>query len=234
MSEFECPVCDKVYKTRSGLRKHILSKHPVEESEDTEGGSNPTHVEEHYESDSFDPSTSSDEDWLDFTFDEEPSSESLPPVLKVVAKKAREPPKKKLTKAEQKIQSDSNIAILKMGLTGVDGLITKYGQAVTLDESYECSHSDSDKTIVARAQWEYLKEKGLDMTNYLSTGGVALALTGWYVVPPVYQIQKRKKRSVFGKTARVGRGLLSRIPLIGRFFKPKESQIVEVEADKDE
>ena len=227
MAEYECEDCGKEYKSRSGLYKHrqkceaALEPEPEpehDESEFMEGELPPTQEDMEFDST---PSTHSD-DWLDFTFDsgDDNSTVKLPPVLKAVAKREKKSPKK-MTKAELKIQSQTNISILKMGLTGIDSLITKYGKAVYQPE-YECIHSDSDKTMVANAQWEYLKESGLDLSTYLSTGGVALALTGWYTIPPVYDIHKNRKRSLFGKAGRVGGSIMGRIPLIGRFFKKRK------------
>lgn len=73
----------------------------------------------------------------------------------------------------------------------------------------------------------------MDLSDYLSTGGVALALTGWYVGQPIYQIQQKKKTSLLGKSGRAGRSLLSRIPFIGKRFKKKEPTF-EVEVIDDD
>lgn len=233
MTEYVCDDCGKEYKSRSGLYKHKQRVHPEPEISDEEieddieymeGEFSPTQDEDEFSSP---PSTYSDsDDWMDFTFDSDSDDSAtvrLPSVLKAVAKREKKSVKK-MTKAELKIQSKTNIAILKMGLTGIDSLITKYGKAVYRPE-YECLHSDSDKELVANAQWEYLKESGLDLSTYLSTGGVALALTGWFVVPPVYEIQKNKQKTIFGKAGRVGGSIMARIPLIGRFFKKREKPI---------
>ena len=122
----------------------------------------------------------------------------------------------KLSKAQYEALENQNKGILKMGLTTIDVLLTKYGQAVSLDDQFEVKHSDSDKELVANAQWRYLEEKGLFLTNYLSTGMIAGSLSIWYVGQPLMRIRKNAKRKL------VRGRLLSRIPLIGRFFKKKE------------
>ena len=224
--DYVCEGCGKEYVSRSGLYKHRLKCPDVQrtdgnddldildDSDFMEGEGSPTQPE---------PSASED-DWLDFSFDGDDDSATvrLPPVLKAVSRREAKP-KKKMTKAEQKIQADTNLAILKGALTGVDALITKYGRAVMLDDDYECVHSDADKSLVARAQWEYLKGQGLDLSTYLSTGGVALAMTGWYVVPPVLEINKKRERTLTGKVGKVAGSLMSRIPIVGRLFKKKQS-----------
>ena len=121
----------------------------------------------------------------------------------------------KMSKAQREALETQNKAILKMGLSTVDVLLTQYGKAVSLDEDFEVRHSESDKDLVASAQYRYLEEKGLFLTNYLSSGVIAASLTGWFVAVPLYRIRKNAKRKLIR-----GR-LLSRLPLIGRFFKPK-------------
>jgi hypothetical protein len=248
MTKHECEECGKKYKTRSGLWKHkqkceIINSNVegVEETSDPD----PQLIEEEvviereaHDGEDLDPSHPPEEEWLDFSFDVESPSESLPPGLKLVVKQAKTKRKKNLTKAEQKVQADTNIQILKMGLTGIDHISEAYARAVTLNPDYEIRHSDSDKTIVAKAQWEYMKEKGLDAGHYISTGGVALALTGWYVGVPLWKVQKQKKRSMLGKSAGIGRTILSKIPIIGKRFKkkpaPTEAELWEVSEDARE
>jgi len=120
-----------------------------------------------------------------------------------------------MSKAQREALEKQNKAILKMGLTAIDVGLTKYGKAVSLDEEFEVKHTEEDKDLVASAQYRYLEEKGLFLTNYLSSGVIAASLTGWYIGTPILRIRKNAKR-------RLIRGrLLSRLPLIGRFFKPK-------------
>ena len=224
---YSCDVCGKEYQSRSGLYKHRrkcvdvdcpsgnnAEDNILDDSDFVAGEEDPTRS---------DPAAPED-DWLDFSFDSDASTATvhLPPVLKAVSRREAKPAKK-MTKAEQKIQAETNLAILKGALTGVDALISKYGRAVMLDEDYECVHSDADKTLVASAQWEYLKGQGLDLSTYLSSGGVALAMTGWYVVPPVLEINKKRERTLTGKVGKVAGSVMSKIPLVGRFFKKKES-----------
>ena len=157
-------------------------------------------------------------EWLTFQFSkEEGSTDAIPTTFKA-AVSSGSGKKGKLTKSEREALIKRNTAILKLGLTSVDHLLSKYAQAVTLDPEMKISHSESDKDLVANAQMAYLEEKGLFLTNYLSTGVVAASLTGWYIGAPVMRIRKQAKRKLFK-----GRGLLSRLPLIGRFFKRKKT-----------
>jgi len=171
--------------------------------------------------------TSSTFEWMDFDFGTDETTDTIPAPLKSIVK-PMPGDGGKLTKAQRQALENQNKGILKMMLTTTDVLLTKYGQAVSLDETFEVKHSESDKDLVANAQYRYLEEKGLFLTNYLSTGMIAGSLTVWYVGSPLLRIRKNaKKKLIRGR-------LLSRLPLIGRFFKKKEelpdiAQVVEIE-----
>ncbi len=154
-------------------------------------------------------------EWLNFEFEEDSTTEHIPSALKMaVAMKG----------GNTEISHETNLEVLKLGLTGVDVLITKYGQAITLDEEYLCKHSDNDKELVAHAQYRWLLEKGIDPSSIIGTGALAGALTGWYIVPPIMKVRKRSKVKLFKN---VGKGFFSRIPIINRFFKKKNPPTIE-------
>ena len=237
MTSHVCEDCGKEYKTRSGLWKHQKKfKHGKFRSQPSESLTG-----EDVPSTSHDPPPSIGEplppvedttkieeetipieesqDWMnwDFTQNEE-ITDVLPSPFRSIAQ-SPQMGSSKLSKAQREALEKQNKGILKMGLTFIDHGLTTYGKAVSLDEDFEVRHSEEDKELVATAQYRYLEEKGLFLTNYLSNGAIAASLTGWYVAVPLYRIRKNAKR-------RLVRGrLLSRLPLIGRFFKPK----VEVE-----
>ena len=112
------------------------------------------------------------------------------------------------------IESSENIATE----SGTDHLLTSYGKAITLDASFLVKHSEKSKKIVAEAQYAYLEEKGIMLSSYMSKGVVAGALTGWYILSPLTRIKRAAKRPMI---KRIGGGFLSKLPLIGRWFKPK-------------
>ena len=240
---YVCETCGKSYKSRSGLWKHqkkfghgrfsgdvnesdtimvedgdsqtandpttlSMGSDTLSQSPDGSGSSNPPETP---------PTTSGDTTfaWADFDFGADESTDTIPTPLKSIV---RGVPNEggKLSKAQRKALEDQNKGILKMGLTTIDVLLTKYGQAVSLDENFKVEHSETDKDLVANAQYRYLEERGLFLTNYLSTGMIAGSLTVWYVGSPLMRIRKNAKRKLIR-----GR-LLSRLPLIGRFFKRKE------------
>jgi len=231
LSDFICETCGKTYKSRSGLWKHQKkAKHgkfanepaspgaeaqtpsPEALSSDNSPDAEPLPSTAHIEEPSGDTSAPSWMDW-DFQKDEE-STDTIPTAFKSIVKS---PPmgSKKLSKAQVAALEKQNLGILKMGLTTVDVLLSKYGAVLHQDPSFEVKHSEDDKNLVANAQYRYMEEKGLFLTNYLSTGMIAGALTTWYVAAPVYRIRKKAKRKFFKG------GLLSRLPLIGRLFKRK-------------
>ena len=161
-------------------------------------------------------------DWFDFDADiDEGATEHFPSALKMAAGAGgmgdmpRNP-----SKAQIQAMHDTNLNLLILGLGGVDTLLQTYGRAVTLDKELVVKHSNDDKMMVAHAQYNWLLEKGINPSNFVSTGAIAAALTTYYVVPPVLKIRKRSKVKFFKGAGRIG-GFFSRIPLIGRFFKRK-------------
>ena len=148
--------------------------------------------------------------WEDFTIDDSESTENIPSALKMASAMSGGSG----SSVDLQLMHETNLQLLKMGLTGVDFMITKYGQVATMNEDYVCKHSESDKDLVAGAQYRYLMEKGVNPSDYVSSGGVALALTGSYILPPVMKIQKKKKREVFGN---VIKSIPKRFNIFSRF-----------------
>ena len=159
-------------------------------------------------------------EWLNFEPDEsEEVTESIPTALKMATALSGDPSSR--TKKEIELAHQTNLEILKMGLGGVDVLITKYGQAITLDKEYSCRHSEADKELVAHAQYRFLLEKGIDPSSIVSTGTIATALTGYYVLPPMMKVRKRAKVKLFKNAGRFF-GVFRKIPLVGRLFGGKK------------
>ena len=90
---------------------------------------------------------------------------------------------------------DTEIALLKAGLGGVDVLLTQYGKGVTVNPDFEVRHSEASKDMVAEAQYAYLDERDIHLTRYMSKGIVAGTLTAWYVGAPLMRIKKESKGS---------------------------------------
>lgn len=216
LTEHNCDQCDKVYKTRAGLWKHKKAKHQNSASteETTSPEENPIPPSSMPNDE---PSGGTSPSWMDWDFgSDESTTDTIPFAFKSIVQPV---PGEwgKMSKAQREALEKQNLGILKMGLSTIDVLLSKYGQAVSLDPDFEVKHSEDDKNLVANAQYRYLEEKGLFLTNYLSTGMIAGGLTSWYVLSPVMRIRKKAKRKLFK-----GRGLLSRLPLIGRLFKRKQ------------
>ena len=240
MSDHSCDQCDKVYHTRAGLWKHKKNKHSVkigDEGDDLSSVYDPSQTTTHTDSSSggvgspippesahaskstgldLDP-PSDNPSFMDWDFSsgsDNEGTDQIPTALKSIVKS---PPmgSKKLSKAQQAALESQNRGILKMGLTTIDVLLSKYGSVLHQDPLFKVEHSESDKDLVANAQFRYMEEKGLFLTNYLSTGSIALGLTTWYVAAPVIRIRKDAKRKFFKN------GIMARLPLIGRLFKRK-------------
>jgi hypothetical protein len=248
LSEYICETCGKSYKTRSGLWKHQKAKGhgkfaegsietqviPVEESQSVVVAEQPT-PQDTAQSTSVPNQAEAATDtpsWMDFDFSKpDDATDSIPATFKSILKPVPAG-SGKMSKAQAAALEGQNKGILKMGLTTIDVLLSKYGQAVSLDPDFTVQHSESDKELVANAQYRWMEEKGFFLTNYISTGMIASGLTLHYVAAPVYRIRRKAKRRLFK-----GRGLLSRLPLIGRLFRRKQveheiGQTIEVESDE--
>jgi len=229
LTKHECSKCGKTYKSRSGLWKHekkcdvehtILiteTKSPGEESvSPNPPDSTPPSADAHAES----PGDTTTFEWADFDFGSSDHTDTIPTTLKSIVK-PMPMGSGKLSKAQYEALENQNKGILKMGLSTIDVLLTKYGKAVSLDDTFEVRHSEADKELVANAQWRYLEEKGLFLTNYLSTGMIAGSLTVWYIGQPVMRIRKNaKKKLIRGR-------LLSRLPPF-RWFRKKQPEIPDI------
>ncbi len=260
MSEYTCETCGKQYKTRSGLWKHQKKlKHGKFAESDmiieddgysqTSNDSSTLSVGSDTHSQSFGgesgspkpsdlpptpESVSPPEDtpeWMSFDFgSDQEATDTIPSTFKSVFKPVPSGTSTgRMTKAQAAALESQNKGILKMGLTTIDVLLTKYAQAITLDPDIEVKHSESDKDLVANAQYRWMEEKGFFLTNYLSTGMIAGSLTVWYVGQPMLRVRKKAKKRLFK-----GRGLLARLPLIGRLFRRKQSEMPEIGQNADE
>ena len=221
LSEYVCETCGKSYKSRSGLWKHQKKMShgkfagqaetiPIEETKSPEENPIPPSSMPNDE-----PSGDTSPSWMDWDFgSSEDTTDNIPFAFKSIVQPV---PGEwgKMSKAQREALEKQNLGILKMGLSTIDVLLSKYATAVCQAE-FEVKHSEEDKNLVANAQYRYLEEKGLFLTNYLSTGMIAGSLTTWYVAAPLIRIRKQAKTKLFK-----GRGLLSRLPLIGRLFRRK-------------
>lgn len=165
--------------------------------------------------------TSSGE-WMDFEFEEVQTTESIPTALKMLSSFGKG---EKKTPEQIQMMHTTNLEILKMGLTATDVLITKYGQAVMLDEEYLCRHGEEDKQMVALAQYNWMMEKGIDPSSLVGTGSIAAAMTGYYVIPPVLKVRKKAKVLLFKNAGRI-MSFPASLPFIGRFFRRKKAVVV--------
>lgn len=221
--EYPCKYdCGKVLKSRAGIYKH--------EQKCSYGNSDTIgYNESEYESASgeVEPSSSlpptNDPDvgtnWMDFELGESTETDTIPAALKMIT--ASPTSKKKKSVKELKAIKDTEIGLLKMGLGGIDVVLTQYGKGVTLDKDFEVRHGDKTKTLVANAQHAWLEEKGITISKYASKGMIAGSLTAYYVGAPIMRIKKEAKKPMIKRIGGGFRGFMARLPLIGRLFKKK-------------
>jgi len=227
-----CSKCGKEYKSRSGLWKHE-QKCDVGDLEITES---PVAMESDASSSVAMPNTSALDDevaqgdtsssWMDFDLNIE-EGESVPEPLKLL--KAPKKDIKKMSNKELESFKQTEIALLKMGLSGIDVILSQYGKGITLDKEFEVRHSEGAKTTVASAQYAWMEEKGMSISKYASTGVVAGAMTAWYVGAPLMRIKKKAQRPMIKRVGGGVLGMFRRLPLIGRLFgKRKQKDSTEV------
>lgn len=221
--KYTCDICGAGPLGKSGYYKHHKTAHDSDTMEGEEVASTSASGSPHEDDPVSDdtPSTSSPS-WLDFVVegDDKPTTDRLPTPLKIVAVKGSAVAGKvKLSKKEQEMLDETNLNLLKIGLTGFDVLVSKYGRVIQEDPEWEVNHSDKDKTLVASAQYEYLKTKGVNPSEFVGPGSVALALTGWYITPPILRAHKGAKKSLL-KGGFLRRALL-RVPILGKRLKKR-------------
>lgn len=233
--EYKCETCGKEYAGRSGLYKHqkklghgrfsnVVEESPetVQISDSPAGGEAPsTPPQSSLSTPPAEDSPEESPDWFEWSFDEPEATDTIPAPLKSIVS-GPQMSNSKMSKAQREALEKQNHALLKMGLTFIDLALTKYGSKVSEDPSFTVSHDEKTKELVASAQFRYLEEKGIFLTNHLSSGMIAASLTAFYIGAPVIRIRKHAKRRFF-KTR-----ILSRLPLIGRFFKSREVQTTEI------
>ena len=225
-----CSKCGKEYKSRSGLWKHE-QKCTVGDLEITES---PVATESEVSSSVAMPNTSTlDNDvaqgdtssWMDFDLNIE-EGESVPEPLKLL--KAPKKDIKKMSNKELESFKQTEIALLKMGLSGIDVILSQYGKGITLDKEFEVRHSEGAKTTVATAQYAWMEEKGMSISKYASTGVVAGAMTAWYIGSPLMRIKKKAQKPMIKRVGGGVLGMFRRLPLIGRLFGKKKQEASEV------
>jgi hypothetical protein len=232
MAAHPCPKCGKEYKSRSGVWKHeqkcqvdALSHTESSVVEVEEGSSMPPADSSPLDTDTAGDTSSSK--WMDFDLGggEIEYTDSAPAPLKILAE-YKPKDHKKMSVAELKSFKETEKAMLKMMLGGIDAVLTTYGKAVCLDPDFIVKHSESSKEMVSSAQYAYMEEKGVSISKYASKGMLAGALTTWYVAAPIMRIRKDAKKPMMKRLGGGAGSLMSRIPLIGRFFKrkPKTSE----------
>ena len=225
-----CSKCGKEYKSRSGLWKHE-QKCTVGDLEITES---PVATESEVSSSVAMPNTSTlDNDvaqgdtssWMDFDLNIE-EGESVPEPLKLL--KAPKKDIKKMSNKELESFKQTEIALLKMGLSGIDVILSQYGKGITLDKEFEVRHSEGAKTTVATAQYAWMEEKGMSISKYASTGVVAGAMTAWYIGSPLMRIKKKAQKPMIKRVGGGVLGMFRRLPLIGRLFGKKKQEASEI------
>ena len=239
MSEHNCSKCGKSYKSRSGVWKHE-QKCQVDSFEHTQSSvvdetEPPMLASSSSESVDIAEDTSTTSKWMDFDLGggAVEYTDTPPAALKMVVAQGQKD-RKKMSKQEEKAFKDTEKAMLKMMLGGIDTVLTTYGKAITLNPDFLVKHSESSKEMVSGAQYAWMEEKGLSLSKYANKGVLAAGLTTWYVAAPIMRIKSEAKKPMLKRMGGGGRSLLSRLPLIGRIFKRKPQTSEEIFSVEDD
>ena len=219
------------YKHMSKPCPHKNKKNKKTDSKEGVFGTSPSTSRQTENNEPTKPTPPPKTSWMKWEPEIGEATESLPTPLKFIAGRGR------IEGGSQEdidaLKSQSR-AILSLGLTAWDSLATKYARAITEDENYLISHTDSDKALVADAQARWLESRGLLVAEIVGEGTLALALTSWFVVPPLAKAQRKANRGLISPVTK-GRAVvfLSRVPLVGRLFRRKKKPSKPTEIDQE-
>ena len=160
--------------------------------------------------------------WRDFTFEAEieEATAPIPSLLKGLKRDGRGKKVRNMTGAER----DSQRRIIGIAYRTIDGVVQRYGRAVTQDKSYEITRTSNDYEWIGNLTLDMCEEQGLSGIPISATGLWVIG-SGYWVGKPIVEIQ--------GKRTTKRRPILSRIPFIGKRFKKKTDEAVQEIIDLD-
>ena len=188
----------KRYATRSGAWKRN-QKVDVEEPPQTEAKTE-TETDAPLDETQPEPVATEEEptftgpEWAQFDFGEIPEGvQVIPTPLKRIRRVGAR--KGKPSKAEAKADADTNQAILKMGYRTGDLVLTKYGQAVTVDKELIIAHSEDDYAWISSITYAFLEDRGISLAAVIGPGTMAAVCNAYWFGKPIADIQKKAKKS---------------------------------------
>lgn len=205
----------KQYQTRSGAWKRNQKLEAKEEPQEEPPTATPTdppnHETEEPTATEDDPDFS-DPKWAQFDFGELPEGvQVIPAPLKKINRMATVPGGK-VTKAMLKAEAETNHAVLKMGYRAGDLLMSKYGQAVTVDPELIISHTEEDYDFISSVTYAWMEDRGLSVAGVIGPGTMAIVCNGYWFGAPIAGIQKKAKKSLL-------RGAGNKLGGLKKFFR---------------
>tara|TARA_R100000781_G_scaffold101897_1_gene65421 strand:- start:8708 stop:9172 length:465 start_codon:yes stop_codon:yes gene_type:complete len=137
----------------------------------------------------------------------------------------------KKSKKQMEAEYQTSVAILGMGYRASDHLLTRYKRAVLDDKEAEAIvHSDEDIDWISSITNDALIHSNVHVSNMFTPNSLAAVCNLYWFGKPLYVINAQAKRRPFSK---VGRGILERLPFIGRRIRARreaaEREAVNVE-----
>lgn len=244
--KYQCSACDYGHGAESGKSRQAVLKHYKKTHMETEAEPEPsTPIEdETYEEEQPEPTQSEppevefipihDEDddeappWLNM--DEAPADEDhvqaarlrtpIKDFLKALRTQSQTTPDREPTAAERRAERKVHHRMITWVWGGFDRLYTLWGRMMLQDKKYDFSKSPSENAILATATLDSLDYHGINPNLFLNPDIVlGVTVATFYGPETVRVVRKRRKGS--------GKGLLARLPIIGRFFKKKEVRPIE-------
>jgi hypothetical protein len=225
-ADFNCD-CGKSYRHYPSLYKH-QKRHRHGKYSDAptqgDGGESTTSAQdENNQSSDSPPSPPQIDDavpqWTNFTFEaeiEDDATTPIPTVLKNLKRHGKGKKVSNMTGAERESQK----RIIGIGYRSVDGLLERYGQAVTDNPDYSLTRASTD--------YEWVSGLTLDMCEEQGWSGIPISATGLWVIGSVYWVGKpvAEIQSKRVKSLSSSGGFLSRLPIIGRLMKRRKNKQV--------
>ena len=211
-NKFYCSECEHGLhdggRARQVINRHIKRHHPIEDNKKEEE----IEIKEEQERNDVEP------EWL--SVDEPIESKDMKPNrLKGVTGKFVRALGNNGKTSGITLPRESQQAVASFCWKGVDKILTKWGQAMKQDADYLVQHSDEELLILADATINSMEYHNIDVSKYLNPDITLAVLIGVYYGPTTLDIATSK----MSKTGKI-RAILSKIPLIGRFFRKKEDK----------
>ena len=223
----------KTYKTRAGAWKHSkdLLESLAYDEDSAAGESSEAEVTISTESEpTVEPTPTTieeDDSWATFDIESsgEIASETIPTFFKKISPAGAPGKGGKKTKAQIRVERETNLAVLRIFYRTSDHLMTKYRRVMLDDPKADpISHTEGDYTWISGTTNAALEHQGFNIGSAIGPTQIAVIANVYYFGSPLARIHAESKKSPFtGKGGSAVRRFLERLPIIGPRLKKKNN-----------